>query len=69
MPHTRVPTSFVNSFSTFYLLIAAGTFVYLWIETPVLSEVSTDILRFTINLLYVICGALVWPGTLLAIFA
>ena len=40
---------------------------FLWANIPVLSVLWTSLLDFAFNIMYVVIGALLWPGTLLAI--
>lgn len=63
----RTSQRFVNLFSIFYFLCAIGMLVYLWSKVPVISELWTSLLDFAFNIMYVVIGALLWPGTLLAI--
>lgn len=42
-------------------------FIFLWAYIPVLHLIWTNLLDFAFNIMYVVIGALLWPGTLLAI--
>ncbi len=64
---TRTSPAFVTWFSVFYLLIAVVSCAYLWYKTPVFSELCTSLLDFAFNILFIVVGALLWPGTLLSI--
>ena len=45
----------------------AKLFIFLWAYIPVLHLIWTNLLDFAFNIMYVVIGALLWPGTLLAI--
>ncbi|WP_304408591.1 hypothetical protein [Turicimonas muris] len=62
----RTSQSFVNWFSICYFACAIGMFIYLWANTPVIADLWTSLLDFAFNIMYVVIGALLWPGTLLA---
>lgn len=63
----RTTQKFVNYFSIFYFLCAIAMFIFLWSYVPVIAELWTSLLDFAFNICYVVIGALIWPGTLLAI--
>ena len=56
----RTTQKFVNYFSI-------AMFIFLWSYVPVIAELWTSLLDFAFNICYVVIGALLWPGTLLAI--
>ena len=58
---------FVNWVSCLYFLGALAMFIFLWAYIPVLHLIWTNLLDFAFNIMYVVIGALLWPGTLLAI--
>ena len=53
----RTTQKFVNWVSGLYFLGALAMLAVLW----------TSLLDFAFNIMYVVIGALLWPGTLLAI--
>lgn len=63
----RTSQKFVNWVSILYALGAVGMFIYLWAYTPVLALLWTNLLEFACNIMYVVIGAVLWPGTLLAL--
>lgn len=63
----RTTQKFVNWVSGLYLLGALAMLAFLWANIPVLSVLWTSLLDFAFNIMYVVIGALLWPGTLLAI--
>ena len=63
----RTSQKFVNWVSILYALGAIGMFIYLWAYTPVLALLWTNLLEFACNIMYVVIGAVLWPGTLLAL--
>ena len=62
----RTTQKFVNWVSILYAIGALAMFCWLWAYTPVLAELWTNLLGFACNFMYVVIGALLWPGTLLA---
>ena len=63
----RTTQKFVNWVSGLYCLGALAMLAFLWANIPVLSVLWTSLLDFAFNIMYVVIGALLWPGTLLAI--
>ncbi|WP_303159687.1 hypothetical protein [Parasutterella excrementihominis] len=63
----RTTQKFVNWVSCLYFLGALAMFIFLWAYIPVLHLIWTNLLDFAFNIMYVVIGALLWPGTLLAI--
>ena len=63
----RTTQKFVNWVSGLYFLGALAMLAFLWANIPVLSVLQTSLLDFAFNIMYVVIGALLWPGTLLAI--
>ena len=63
----RTSQTFVNGFSIFYAVVALATLVYLWMNVPVISTLFNNLLDFACNLCFVVIGAILWPGTLLAL--
>ena len=63
----RTTQKFVNWVSGLYFLVALAMLAFLWAYIPVLSILWTSLLDFAFNIMYVVIGALLWPGTLLAI--
>lgn len=63
----RTTQKFVNWVSGLYFLDALAMLAFLWANIPVLSVLWTSLLDFAFNIMYVVIGALLWPGTLLAI--
>ena len=61
----RTTQKFVNWVSGLYFL--GAMLAFLWANIPVLSVLWTSLLDFAFNIMYVVIGALLWPGTLLAI--
>lgn len=63
----RTSQKFVNWVTLLYFLGVVGMFIYLWAYTPVIALLWTNLLEFACNIMYVVIGALLWPGTLLAL--
>lgn len=63
----RTTQKFVNWVSGLYFLGVLAMLAFLWANIPVLSVLWTSLLDFAFNIMYVVIGALLWPGTLLAI--
>lgn len=63
----RTTQKFVNWVSCLYFLGALAMFIFLWAYIPALHLIWTNLLDFAFNIMYVVIGALLWPGTLLAI--
>lgn len=64
----RVSKTFVNVLSGIYAIGALCMLGYLWVTQFNFSELFTNMVSFAANLGYVVVGALLWPGTLLAQF-
>ncbi len=62
----RTAPAFVTGISVLYFAIALITVIYLFMTVPTFSYLWEDFISFGCNFFYVIAGALVWPGTLLA---
>lgn len=64
----RTTQKFVNWVSCLYFLGALAMFIFLWALYPVLHLIWTEPFGFLhLTFMYVVIGALLWPGTLLAI--
>lgn len=63
----RTTQSFVNWTSILYFIGFVAMFIFLWAYIPTLALLWTDLCGFAFNIMYVVIGALLWPGTLLAL--